>query len=42
MAIKADLISSQLAAEKLRQQMFDIAAQHENLALAFEKPWTYQ
>lgn len=42
MAIKADLISSQLAAEKIRQQMFDIAAQHENLALAFEKPWTYQ
>lgn len=42
MIIKADLIASQLAAEKIRQQMFDIAAQHENLVLAFEKPWTYQ
>lgn len=42
MAIKADLIASELAAEKLKQQMFDIAAQHQNLVMAFEKPWTYQ
>jgi len=42
MAVKADLITSELAAEKLKQQMFDIAAQHQNLVMAFEKPWTYQ
>lgn len=42
MSVKADLLSSQLAVEKTRQQMLDIAAQHENLVMAFEKPWAYQ
>lgn len=42
MAIKAELITSQLAVEKIKQQMFDIAAQHENLVMSFEKPWASQ
>ena len=41
MATKADLISAQLAVEQLQQQKLDTCAQHDNLLMAFEKPWVY-
>ncbi len=41
MAIKADLVAAELAVEQLRQQVSDIAAQHDSMKMAFEKPWAY-
>jgi outer membrane protein TolC len=39
MAIDADLFAAKLAVEKIKQQMFDLSAQHNTMLAAFEKPW---
>lgn len=39
MATKAEVVTSQLELEKLRQQMLETAIQHDNNKMLFEKPW---
>jgi len=39
MAIAADLLTAKLNVEKIKQQMFDLVAQHDNMLLAIDKPW---
>lgn len=41
MATQAELISAELAVEQIKQQIFDITAQHDNLVMAYKKPWVY-
>lgn len=36
---KAELSSARLAVEQLKQQLADITISHDNLMMAFEKPW---
>jgi len=39
MATKSEVITSQLELEKLKQQMLDLNIQHDNMQMAFDKPW---
>ncbi|MFZ5652539.1 MAG: TolC family protein [Bacillota bacterium] len=41
MTIKAEVISSQLELEQLKQQMLEISINHANQMYVFEKPWVY-
>ncbi|MEW9673288.1 stalk domain-containing protein [Ammoniphilus sp. 3BR4] len=39
MAIEAELTEVTLSVEQLKQQIFNVTVQHEQLKIAFEKPW---
>lgn len=41
MAIWADVVAAQTKVQQLRQQLADVAAQYDNLLMAFDKPWVY-
>ncbi|MBX6395395.1 MAG: TolC family protein [Alicyclobacillaceae bacterium] len=40
-AVQADVVAAQAKVEQLKQQLTDIAAQYDNLRMAFDKPWVY-
>ncbi|BAU26526.1 outer membrane efflux protein [Aneurinibacillus soli] len=39
LATKADLSSARLSVEQLKQQLFELALNHDNLVEAYQKPW---
>lgn len=40
-ATKSDVVSAEYDLAQLKQQLLDTAAKHDNLKMAFEKPWAY-